>query len=486
MDREAIHKHIEGHVDEHIRKIQDWVRQPSVSWDNNGCEGMAELAAETYKEFGCQEVEILKGRFHPGVWAVYDAGAPVTVHNYAMLDTRTVNPKEWTYDPWGADIMPMGNYPKVLVGRGAMGAKGPYMTWLNALSSIIAVEGTLPVNIMFLSETEEIMGSPTYRKFAEQKAKQLRQVDVSFVPLASQSPAGNVTMGLGLKGMTVVELTASGKAWGKGPVNTVHSMVASLVDCPPFRLAQALATLTEPDGSGCAVKGLKKVWDYRKPLTEEETELLNIIAKSAEGKDWRDVVPVGGAKNVSTIRGGMDGIDALINWLYGPTFNIAGMRSGFLGPESGTIPYIIPSTATATIDMRLVVEMSPEEIISALREHLDEHGFADIEIDVYAAFSHNVTPVSAPASQAILKTMKQYNLNHTVWPIQGGGGPWTVIPNKFNVPCVRGGVIGGGAGRSVDEYYVIEGDGKLAGMVEAEKYLVDLIYNLAETLTTQK
>ncbi len=343
MNRGAIHKYIDGHKDEHIANIQEWVRQPSVSWDNIGCEDMAQLAAKTFKKLGCQEVEVLEGRFHPGVWAVYDAGAPITIHNYAMLDTRTVNAREWAYDPWGAELLPMGNYPKVLVGRGAMAAKGPYMTWLNALSSIIAVEGTLPVNIMFLAENEEIMGSPTYRKFAKEKAGQLRKVDVSFAPLASQSPAGVVTMGLGLKGMTVVELTASGKTWGKGPVNTVHSMVASLVDCPPFRLAQALATLSEPDGSGCAVKGLKKVWDYRKPLTDEETELLATIAKSAEGKDWRDVLPLGGAKNVSTIRGGMDGMDPLVNWLYGPTFNIAGIRSGFLGPGPGRFPISSPA-----------------------------------------------------------------------------------------------------------------------------------------------
>jgi hypothetical protein len=44
------------------------------------------------------EVEILKGRFHPGIWAYYDAGAPVTIHNYCMFDTRTVNPKEWKHD----------------------------------------------------------------------------------------------------------------------------------------------------------------------------------------------------------------------------------------------------------------------------------------------------------------------------------------------------------------------------------------------------
>jgi len=486
MNRTAIHQYIDTHINDHVANIQEWVRQPSVSWDNIGCEDMAQLAASTYKKLGCQEVEVLEGRFHPGVWAHYDAGAPVTIHNYAMLDTRTVNAREWKYDPWGAELTSIGNYPKVLVGRGAMGAKGPYMAWLNALSTIIAVEGKLPVNIMFLAETEEIMGSPTYKKFAEQKADKLKKVDVSFVPAASQGAGGAVSMGLGLKGMTVIELTASGKTWGKGPVNTIHSMVASLVDCPPFRLAQALATLTEADGSGCAVKGLRDVWNFRKPLTDEEMDLIRKIATSAEGKDWRDVIPMGGVNNVNQVRGGMEGIDPLINWLYGPTFNIAGLRSGFLGPNSGTIPYIIPSTATATIDMRLVVDLSPEEIIGYLRRDLDERGFSDIEINVFAAFSHNITSVSEPASHAMIKTMKQWNLNYTVWPIQGGGGPWTVIPNLFNVPCVRGGVIGGGAGGPVDEYMVIEGDGKLAGLAESEKYLVDLLYSFADTMTASK
>jgi acetylornithine deacetylase/succinyl-diaminopimelate desuccinylase-like protein len=289
-----------------------------------------------------------------------------------------------------------------------------------------------------------------------------------------------------LKGMTVIELTASGEAWGKGPVNTVHSMVASLVDSPPFRLAQALATLTEPDGSGCAVQGLKEAWEYRKPLTEEELGLLQIIKDAAKGKDWRDVIPLGGAKNVSHIRSSLEGMEPLINWLYGPTFNVAGMRSGFLGPETGTIPYIIPSTATATIDMRFVAEISADEIVAAIRSHLDSKGFSDISINVFAAFEHSVTSASEPAAQAMIQTLKQANIDTTIWPIQGGGGPWTVIPNQFKVPCVRGGAIGGGSGRAVDEYMVIEGDGKLAGLAETEKFYVDLLYNLVETMKNNK
>ena len=175
MTRSEIHRHIDQHLDEHIAHIQSWVRQPSVSWDNLGVAECAELVAESYRKLGCQEVEILPGRYHPGVWAYYDAGAPVTVHNYCMFDTRTVDAAEWSFDPWGAELVPMGPYPKALVGRGAMGAKGPYVAWLNALEAIIAVEGTLPFNVMFLAEGEEILGSPTYREFVDRYRDRLAE-----------------------------------------------------------------------------------------------------------------------------------------------------------------------------------------------------------------------------------------------------------------------------------------------------------------------
>jgi len=480
MNREAIHRYIDENLEKHVSHIQKWVRQPSVSWDNLGMREAAELVAQSYRDLGCHEVEIIEGSYHPGVWAHYDAGAPLTVHNYCMIDTRTVQPEGWSYDPWGAELVQVGPYPRVLVGRGSMGAKGPYVAWLNALEAIIAVEGTLPLNIMFLAEGEEIMGSPSYAGLVERYAERLQQVDSSFCPASAQAANGTVSVGLGLKGMVVVELTASGASWSKGPANTVHSSVASLVDCPPFRLAQALSTLTDDEGRGCKVAGLEDLWDYRKPLAVDERELLETLAARAQGRDWRDVIPLGGAKNVSHVVGGMEGIEPLINYLYGPTFNIAGLRSGFLGPETSTIPYITPAQATATLDIRTVADRTPDEIVGALRQHLDSHGFSDIEIEVYAAFSHNQTPISDPGVQATLRTLRDWNVETQVWPIQAGGGPWTAVPNAFSVPCIRGGVIGGGGRGNIDEFMVIEGDGKVAGLADVEKYLVDLVYNFVD------
>lgn len=482
MKREQICSYIDEHLDEHVGHIQEWVRQKSVSWDNLGMKECSELVGEAYRKLGCREVEILKGRFHPGVWAYYDAGAPATIHNYCMYDTRTVNEREWKYDPWGAQLMPMGGYPKVLVGRGAMGAKGPYVAWLNALASIIAIEGTLPVNIMFLAEGEEILGSPSYPQFVSRYSERLMQVKASFVPSMSQSASGTVSVGLGLKGMVVIELIAKGEDWGRGPANTIHSSLASLVSSPPFRLAKALACLVDENGEGCEVPEIKQVWEYRKQLSSEERGLLDLLAHRSRGKDWRDVLPLGGVSNVGYLHGGLEGIDPLINYLYGPTFNVAGLRSGFLGPGTGTIPFIIPSQATATIDIRMVVEMTPEEIIDSIRRHLDSHGFSDIEMSVLSAFSHSQTFSGDSGVKAVLQTLEDWKTDCEVWPIQGGGGPWTAVPNAFGVPCVRGGAIGGGAGRAVDEYLVIEGDGKIQGLAESEKYMVDMLYNYAQAI----
>jgi acetylornithine deacetylase/succinyl-diaminopimelate desuccinylase-like protein len=298
----------------------------------------------------------------------------------------------------------------------------------------------------------------------------------------AQNARGTVSVGLGLKGMVVLELTATGKAWGHGPTSTVHSSAAPLVDSPPFRLAQALATLTEPDGRGCRVDGLAEAWAYRKPLPPEEQRLLDALAHRHAGRDWREVLPIGGPASMPIVRGGVDGRAPLINFLYGPSLNVAGLRAGFLGLGTGTVPFVVPHAATAMLDLRFVVELSPDEIVARIRRHLDARGFDDIELTVYSAFGHAQTPPDHPAVRAVLETLAAWRVDAELWPIQAAGGPWTAVPNACGVPMVRGGAIGGGGG-TVDEYLVIDGDGRVAGLGDSEKFHVDLLDRLARDLT---
>lgn len=483
MKRQEVFDHIDSNLESHIEHIQRWVRQPSVSWHGHGVKDMAAIVAESFEELGCAEIELLEGRFEPSVWAFLDEGAPVTVHTYGMFDTRTVEPERWKQDPWGAELVERDSGQRVLVGRGALGAKGPFVAFLNALRSYKAVMGQLPVNIMFLAEGEEILGSPTYRQHVERYRGRLQQASASYCPSPAQSGPSSVSLGLGLKGMVVLELTVAGANWSGAPASTIHSSAASLVNSPPFRLAQALSTLTEPDGSGCRIPELKRVWDYRQPLSVRRRELLEAIAARNGGTDWRDVLPVGGKANVDRLLTSGKGIDPLVDFLYGPTFNVAGLRSGFLGPNTGTIPFIVPATATATIDIRTVIEMPADQIVAAIRRHLDGHGFEDVQIDVLAAFDFNQTDPDHPIVAAASSTLEAWNYQPTAWPIQAGGGPWTAVPNALGIPCLRGSVPGGGSGGN-DEYLAIDDSPNLAGLATMEKVHVDLLSSVAHALTT--
>ncbi len=483
VDLDAVGRHIDAHLDEHVAAVQRWVRQPSVSWDtrDDAMRAMAELAADELRALGCREVEVVEGRYHPGVWAWFDAGADVTLHTYAMLDTRPAPAAGWRFDPWGAALEPLDGFGRVLVGRGALGAKGPFVAFLNALRSIIAVHGTLPVNLMVLAEGEEIMGSPSYAGFVERYRHRLQHARASYCPTSAQLPGRRVSVGLGLKGMVVVELAVSGERWPGAPRRSVHSSAAGFVHGPPWRLAQALASLTGPDGTGCRVAALAEAWERAPGPSRAEAALLASLADARAGQDLRDVLPLGGPDNVALDRATLDEA-ALRRFLYGPTFNVAGLRSGFVGPGTGSEPFSVPARATATIDVRSVSDLPPEAIVAALREHLDAQGFDDVEVDVLAAFDHHRTDPAHPLVAAVTTTLERQGYRPEVWPIQAGGGPWTAVPRAFGVPCVRGGVPGGGR-LGVDEYLVIEGDDRVAGLAETERHHAAALSAVAAALS---
>ena len=90
-------------------------------------------------------------------------------------------------------------------------------------------------------------------------------------------------------------------------------------------------------------------------------------------------------------------------------------------------------------------------------------------------------PDSVPV-RAVMETLERYGRQSVLWPTQPFGGPWAHYPNKLGVPAINGGGLGHGGrgGAAADEYFVLESDGSVAGMLEAERYFVDLVFRFAE------
>src|SRR6202022_2621350 len=127
----------------------------------NSAEG-AEYMAKLAKDAGFQQASVIQTDGKPGVFATLDAGAAKTVGLYFMYDVKQFDPKEWTSPPLDAALIDKPGLGKAIVGRGAVNQKGPEAAFLAALHAIKGAGKKLPVNLAFVAEGEEEIGSPHF------------------------------------------------------------------------------------------------------------------------------------------------------------------------------------------------------------------------------------------------------------------------------------------------------------------------------------
>lgn len=468
---DKIYTHIEQNKGAHVARMQEYLRQPSVSATGQGITACAQLLAGYYEELGCQQVAIERTAGHPAVWGFYDAGAPKTVAVYGMYDVQPIaQPEGWHSDPFGAELMAGESFPQVCVARGAYNSKGTYRLFLNALEAIKTVQGELPVNLMFLTDGEEEIGSPHYGQMVAKYTPQLQQADFLLDIEANQTKEGQIIMKLGNKGIIYAELVASGERWGRGPKGAgIHSSYKAIVDSPTMRLVQALATLTTPDGNEILIEGL---YDAVRPVDEVDEALMQRLADSFDretyGKLW----------GVSSWVDDVDGVDWVRRYLFEPSLNINGLIAG--NKAEGVLT-VLDHEARAHLDIRLVPDMMPDVVIEQLKAHLIKHGFGDIEVRVKAAYAYNKTSVGETAVRAAQQTYQKYNIPCEVWPLSAGSEPlYLFTQDPLNLPMIRYGLGHGSRNHAPNEYLVVEGKGKVAGVVEIEKAYVDFLYQVAQ------
>lgn len=467
----AVYAHIDQNLDSHIAEIQRWLRQPSVSAQNIGVRDMAEMLRGDLEAIGFAETAIVETDGHPGVWGFYDAGAERTLMLYMMYDVQPVNEEDWQSPPFEANIIdhPLG---KAIMARGATNQKGPQRALLNAIESIIAVDGTLPVNLMVAAEGEEELGSPHYPQVIDQYEERLKTADGVIFPFNSQDPDGETSLNLGVKGIVYFEAEATGGEWGGPTAAEIHGSYKAIVDSPVWRLVKALSTLVSEDGNTILVPGY---YDGVRPPTEEEASLIAGLLKQQDDARLQEIFKV--EKWID----GMTGEEVLRNLIYTPTLNIDGIYGGYTGEGVKTI---LPHMATAKMDSRLPLGLDPDQALAKIRAHLDANGYEDIVLRKLSGYPGSQTSVETPLVKSVIGVFNKYGYTPTVNPRLAGSAPFYQFTDRLGLPMIPTGLGFGTGAHAPNEIMLIEpaeGTGA-AGLAEIEKAYADMLYALAEAL----
>lgn len=468
-DHAAVYADIDAHREAHVAHLQRWVRQRSISTQDDGVREMAELVAGDLRQLGFKEVELVETDGHPGVFGHYDAGADTTLLVYMMYDVQPIE-ENWRIDDPFAGTLVDHEVGKVLMARGATNQKGPQRAFLNALESIIRVDGKLPVNLYVVAEGEEELGSPHFDQVLAPYVERLRQADAAFFPGNIQTADGTTSLSLGVKGIVYFELESRGGDWG-GPARAeIHSSYKALVDAPALRLVQAIASLTTPDGNTIAVPGY---YDGVRPPSLDEQRMLNALAARATDRARQQ------AMGVSRWIDGIEGRDALLRQLYDPTLNIDGIWSGYTGPGVKTI---LPHIATAKLDSRLPPGLEPEDAYRMIRRHLDAGGFRDVALRRLAGYPAAFTPVTEPMVANVIGVLNKYGATPRVTPWVAGSAPFYHFTRTLDLPFVSGSLGHGAGAHAPDEYMLVEPapGTRAAGLADVEKAYADIVYALSE------
>ena len=277
-DLTDIKEQITKQHDQSVKRLQDWIHQVSIAAENRGYPEGADYLIKLLQEAGFDQARQVPTEGKPGVFATLDAGAQKTVGIYFMYDVKQFDPVEWTSPPTDAALVDKPDFGKVVVGRGAVNQKGPESAFLAALHAIHAAGKKLPVNLAFVGEGEEEIGSPHFPQIVHQPEVQaaLAKCEGVFIPSAEQDPDGTVTLTLGAKGVIEVELTSSGEKWGRGPKKDVHSSNKARLDSPAWHLVEALHTLVSADGNEPAIDNFTA---KLRPMSAEEKAMVAKAAK---------------------------------------------------------------------------------------------------------------------------------------------------------------------------------------------------------------
>lgn len=378
----AVEAVIEKRKQEAVHVLEELLRIPSISADSErkgDVKRAAEFVAGRLREGGVETAEVIETGGHPIVYGEW-LGAPdqPTVLVYGHYDVQpVVDPSEWTSDPFD----PVVRDGKIWA-RGSTDDKGQMLAHVLAASAHLEAEGRLPVNVKFLIEGEEEVGSAHLGSFLRRERERLACDAVMISDTAMFAP-GVPTICVGLRGIAYVEFTVQG-----APTDLHSGQYGGAIDNPALALARLLAGLKDPETGRVLVDGF---YDGVREASPEERAAWDRLPGAEEGFLESSGVPR---------LWGEEGWSVLERVWVRPSLDVNGIWGGHTKPgESMTV---LPARASAKVSMRLVPDQDPQDIARKLEKHLRAHLPPTVTLERFRDL-HGGSPWTTSADHAAVR-----------------------------------------------------------------------------------
>jgi len=422
-------------VDNHTERerilatLMDWLRIPSISAQPDHAADVrrsATFTAELMADAGLEHVEVLEtgpvvGTGRSGLPSVYadhlhaGPGAP-TVLVYGHHDVQPVDPlEEWTSPPFEPVVV-----DGELRARGAIDDKGQVLFQIEAARGLLTRGGALPVNVKFLVEGEEEVGSPNFEALLEASCDRLA-CDVVVVSDTDMWAPDVPSVCVGMRG-----LLAFGVQVRTAKADLHSGLFGGAVPNPAHLIAAMVTALHDADGR-VALPGF---YDDVRPLSEAEEASLRTIPVD-EGA-WQRMA---GVERLV----GEAGRSLLERIWTRPTCDVTGISVGYAGPGVKTI---VPAQGRFTVTFRLVPAQRPERVTRAFEAWVAARvpdGVA-VEITPMGGVAPALTPVDHPAMAALCRSVERVWGRAPLFTRIGGSGPEEALGRVLDAPVLYLGV----------------------------------------------
>jgi len=402
MTTEAI-KYFDKNYEKILSELIDFIAIPSVSTDPDRKDDVlkaAKFIANKLSNIGMENVQIFPTLRHPIIYAdhLHAGSTQPTVLIYGHYDVQPEDPIElWNTPPFEPTIV-----GDTLIARGASDMKGQIFACAAAIQSIKQT-GELPINIKFILEGEEEIGSPNLVSFLKEH-KDLLRSDFALNTDAGMPRKDLPSITYGLRGLAYFEVRVF------GPDHDLHSgSYGGVVHNPAQVLAELISKMHDTEGKVT----LPGFYDHVLALSEEERAALSRYMVNDEEYCLQTGAPA---------LWGEKGFLPMERIGNRPTLEVNGFLSGFIGSGSKTI---IPAKAMAKISTRLVPNQKPELIYEQLVSFMRTHAPDTVrwEVDQLSTGSPSISDINMPASKALHKAFIETWGVEPAYKREGGSVP---------------------------------------------------------------